>query len=126
MSELSFRDRELVALGAALASNCEPCVEYHVAEAQKAGLTGGEIAAAIAPPGARAQGAGHRAAPDGRQRGRAAGSGRLLRATGRRRDGRLQPAGRGQVFLLLGQRFLRHRDVLPRGHCDDRDPTDPA
>jgi AhpD family alkylhydroperoxidase len=48
MSELSFRDRELVALGAALASNCEPCVEYHVAEAQKAGLTGGEIAAAIA------------------------------------------------------------------------------
>ncbi len=48
MSELSFRDRELVARGAALASNCEPCVEYHVAEAQKAGLTGGEIAAAIA------------------------------------------------------------------------------
>lgn len=48
MSELSFRDRELVALGAALASNCEPCVEYHVAEAQKAGLSSSEIAAAIA------------------------------------------------------------------------------
>ena len=48
MSELSFRDRELVALGAALASNCEPCVSHHVAEAQKAGLTSGEIAAAIA------------------------------------------------------------------------------
>jgi len=47
MSELSFRDRELVALGAALASNCEPCVEYHVAEALKAGLTANEINAAI-------------------------------------------------------------------------------
>lgn len=47
MSELSFRDRELVALGAALASNCEPCVEYHVAEALKAGLTTNEINAAI-------------------------------------------------------------------------------
>jgi len=48
MSELSFRDRELVALGAALASNCEPCVEHHVAEAQKAGLSPSEIAEAIA------------------------------------------------------------------------------
>lgn len=48
MSELSFRDRELVALGAALASNCEPCVEHHIVEAQKAGLNAGEIAAAIA------------------------------------------------------------------------------
>jgi AhpD family alkylhydroperoxidase len=47
MSTLSFRDRELVALGAALASNCIPCVEYHVAEARKAGLADEEIHEAI-------------------------------------------------------------------------------
>jgi len=47
MSALNHRDRELVALGAALAANCLSCVEYHVAEARKAGLTDIEIAAAI-------------------------------------------------------------------------------
>ncbi len=47
MNSLSFRDRELVALGAALGSNCVACVEYHVAEARKAGLDDGEIRAAI-------------------------------------------------------------------------------
>ncbi len=45
MSTLS--DRELVALGAALASNCTPCIEYHVPEARKAGLTDAEIGEAI-------------------------------------------------------------------------------
>lgn len=39
MSELSNRERELVALGAALGSNCVPCVEYHVPEALAAGLS---------------------------------------------------------------------------------------
>ena len=48
MNELSFRDRELVALGAALASNCVPCIEYHVAESRKAGLSDAEIDQAIA------------------------------------------------------------------------------
>ena len=48
MTTLSFRDRELVAHGAALASNCVPCIEYHVPEARKAGLSDAEIAAAIA------------------------------------------------------------------------------
>jgi 4-carboxymuconolactone decarboxylase len=47
MSTLSHRDRELVALGAALASNCVPCIEYHVAESRRAGLNDAEIAAAI-------------------------------------------------------------------------------
>ena len=47
MSTLSHRDRELVALGAALASNCVPCIEYHVAESRKAGLSDAEITAAI-------------------------------------------------------------------------------
>ena len=47
MNALTFRDRELVALGAALASNCVPCIEFHVPEARKAGLTDAEIAEAI-------------------------------------------------------------------------------
>ena len=48
MSILNHRDRELVALGAALASNCVPCIEYHVPEARKAGLSEAEISEAIA------------------------------------------------------------------------------
>lgn len=47
MNELSPRDRELVALGAAMGSNCVPCVDYHIPEARKAGLTDPEIHAAI-------------------------------------------------------------------------------
>lgn len=46
-STLSPREHELVALGAALASNCVPCIEYHIKEARKAKLTDAEIAAAI-------------------------------------------------------------------------------
>jgi len=48
MNILSLRDRELVALGAALASNCVPCIEFHVPAARKAGLSDAEIAEAIA------------------------------------------------------------------------------
>ena len=47
MSDLSPRDRELVALGAAMGSNCVPCVEYHIPESRKAGLSDAEIHAAI-------------------------------------------------------------------------------
>ena len=47
MTELSSRERELVALGAALASNCVPCVEYRVPAARKAGLSDSQIAEAI-------------------------------------------------------------------------------
>lgn len=46
-SALSCRDRELVALGAALASNCVPCIEYHIKEARRVKLSDEEIAAAI-------------------------------------------------------------------------------
>lgn len=48
MSTLSLRDRELVALGAALASNCIPCLEFHVPAARQAGLSDADIAEAIA------------------------------------------------------------------------------
>lgn len=47
MNQLTSRERELVALGAALGSNCVPCIEYHVPEARKAGLSDGEIGEAI-------------------------------------------------------------------------------
>lgn len=47
MSRLSNRDTELVALGAAVGSNCVPCVRYHIREARDAGLTDDDIARAI-------------------------------------------------------------------------------
>ncbi len=47
MSTLSLRERELVALGAALASNCVPCIEFHVPAARKAGLSETEIGEAL-------------------------------------------------------------------------------
>lgn len=47
MNGLNPRDRELVALGAAMGSNCVPCVEYHIPESRKAGLADAEIHAAI-------------------------------------------------------------------------------
>jgi AhpD family alkylhydroperoxidase len=47
MSNLSLRERELVALAASLASNCVPCIETHIAEARKGGLLDTEIAEAI-------------------------------------------------------------------------------
>lgn len=47
MNHLSPRDRELVALGAAMGSNCVRCIEYHVPEARNAGLTSLEISEAI-------------------------------------------------------------------------------
>lgn len=47
MIQLNPRERELVSLGSALASNCVPCIEYHIPEARKAGLTDAEISEAI-------------------------------------------------------------------------------
>jgi AhpD family alkylhydroperoxidase len=47
MNDLSPRERELVALGAAMGSNCVPCIEYHIPEARKAGFTDSQISDAI-------------------------------------------------------------------------------
>jgi 4-carboxymuconolactone decarboxylase len=38
MGKLSPIERELVAIGASIASNCIPCVTYHIAKAKKLGL----------------------------------------------------------------------------------------
>lgn len=48
MTQLTPRDRELVALGAAVASNCIPCVEYHIPKAREAGLTDAELTEVLA------------------------------------------------------------------------------
>lgn len=47
MSELSKREQELVALGAAIASNCVPCIEYHIPAARKIGLSDIQIREAV-------------------------------------------------------------------------------
>ncbi len=47
MDRLTNAERELVALGAALGSNCVPCIEYHIPEARKAGLSDRQINEAI-------------------------------------------------------------------------------
>ena len=47
MHGLTPRERELVALGAALGSNCLPCIEQHIPQARRAGLTDAELGAAI-------------------------------------------------------------------------------
>jgi 4-carboxymuconolactone decarboxylase len=47
MNELNHRERSLVSLGAALASNCVPCIEFHIPGARRAGLNDREIEAAL-------------------------------------------------------------------------------
>ncbi len=47
MKALNPREYELVAIGAAIASNCVPCIEYHIPEARKAGLTDVQILEAV-------------------------------------------------------------------------------
>jgi len=48
MSELSDRERELVAIGASIGSNCVPCIAFHVGQARQAGITDEQIEQAIA------------------------------------------------------------------------------
>lgn len=47
MKTLNQRDYELVAIGAAVASNCVPCIEYHIPEARRAGLSDAQIREAV-------------------------------------------------------------------------------
>lgn len=39
MDGLTLKEIELAAIGAAIGSNCVPCVEYHIKEAKRVGLT---------------------------------------------------------------------------------------
>ena len=47
MTNLTPSEIELVALGAAMGSNCVPCIEFHIPEARRAGLSDAQIRAAI-------------------------------------------------------------------------------
>ena len=47
MSLLTPREREFVAIGASLASNCVPCTEYHIQAARKLGISVAEIEEAL-------------------------------------------------------------------------------
>jgi 4-carboxymuconolactone decarboxylase len=47
MERLGSGERELVALGAALGSNCVPCAEYHIAEARKIGFSPRQLEEAV-------------------------------------------------------------------------------
>jgi len=45
--EWNSRIKELVAVGASITANCQPCLQYHTDKAIEFGATPGEIAAAI-------------------------------------------------------------------------------
>jgi len=47
MDRLTAREKELVAIGAAIASNCVPCMEFHIPAAREAGLSNEQILFAI-------------------------------------------------------------------------------
>jgi 4-carboxymuconolactone decarboxylase len=47
MSELNNRERSLVSLGAAIAANCIPCIEFHIPDAKNSGLSESEIKEAV-------------------------------------------------------------------------------
>lgn len=45
---LARDDEELVAIGAAVAASCEPCLQYHVRKAREEGLSDDQLRAAVA------------------------------------------------------------------------------
>jgi 4-carboxymuconolactone decarboxylase len=47
MSSLTPREQELVALAAAMGSNCVSCIEHHIPVSRNAGLTDAQISEAI-------------------------------------------------------------------------------
>ncbi len=45
--KLDDKGKELIAVGASITANCQPCLQYHVSEAQKAGANEEEIKEAV-------------------------------------------------------------------------------
>ncbi len=45
--EWNSKIKELIAVGASITANCQPCLQYHTDKALEFGATPGEIAAAI-------------------------------------------------------------------------------
>ena len=46
--KLDTRIKELIAVGASVTANCQPCLQYHVSKARESGADDEEIAIAIA------------------------------------------------------------------------------
>lgn len=46
--KLDIRIKELIAVGASVTANCQPCLQYHVTKAHEAGADEEELAIAIA------------------------------------------------------------------------------
>lgn len=44
---MDYRIKELIAVGASVTANCQPCLNYHVGKAREAGADAQEISAAI-------------------------------------------------------------------------------
>ena len=44
---LDEKTKELVAIGASITANCQPCLEYHIAKARELGVATAEILAAV-------------------------------------------------------------------------------
>lgn len=44
---LDEKTKELVAIGATITVNCQPCLEFHTSKAREAGATAAEILAAV-------------------------------------------------------------------------------
>ena len=45
--KLDDRIRELIAVGASITANCQPCLQYHVTKALESGADGQEITEAV-------------------------------------------------------------------------------
>ena len=45
--KLDNRIKELIAVGASVSANCQPCLQYHASEARKSGADGQDIMEAI-------------------------------------------------------------------------------
>ncbi|MDO8672470.1 MAG: carboxymuconolactone decarboxylase family protein [Dehalococcoidia bacterium] len=56
--QLDNRTRELIAIGASITANCQPCLEYHVGKARENGADEREIIEALAAGKTVRQGAG--------------------------------------------------------------------
>ncbi len=46
--KLDIQTKELIAVGASVTGNCQPCLQYHVSKARKSGANDEEIITAIA------------------------------------------------------------------------------
>ena len=47
MCRMDEQTKELVAMGAAAAANCHPCMDYHLAKCDELGINRTEVAAAV-------------------------------------------------------------------------------